>query len=406
MNFFRNYFNARVLSFAIAQGVVLVATLLRLRIISDNSSLGTFALFILFIAILGASPLFFGGQVNKARIQFLENPKVALELSKSRLSMTLVLGLAGVYVVQFFLLDLPVIGGLALILMTCIVISRLSPYYGAQQGLGNLVQQNYSQAIAAIVSMILVFVFVTSPSWANISETQKLNLLAASASLASLIPYTYARMAQRGLGRTIAKNSHTNRKSRVTSLSELTATLPPAALTAIDAIALQLLSSPYQLALYGVTQRASLIGTFMTGANYVKDANDIYSMGKSTTRAALRSILRLNLLNAPFLILFVCAAPFLVEFMSADKLGVDWVLIVAYLFLAVLQPAWVVVSNLIFQDHSLTLKLGRSVLLFVLPSSIATTLIGGALFGSSGVVFATVFSYIIAIGIASKKYWK
>jgi hypothetical protein len=320
--------------------------------------------------------------------------------------MAFVFCLVVVGLVQYLYLDVAALGALSLISITSIVVFRLSPYFGAQQGLGKLVQQNYSQATAAIVSVILVLLCVSSPVWASLSENQKLNLLVATACLGALIPYSYARIAQRGLRRTIEKRSHLDRRRAVESLSELTATLPPAALTAIDAIALQLLSNPYQLALYGVTQRASSIGTFMTGANYVKDANDIYSTGTSTRKAALRSILRLNLLNAPFLALFAFAAPFLVQFMSAGKLGVDWLLIVAYLCLAILQPAWVVVSNLIFQNNGLTLNLGRALMFYVIPASIATTLIGGALFGAKGVVFATVLSYILAIVIASKKYWK
>ncbi|NCA07973.1 MAG: hypothetical protein EBS85_04515 [Micrococcales bacterium] len=406
MKFINQYFNARVISFASSQIVVLLGSLLRLPLISSESTLSTFALFLLYASALGLLPIFIGGMVNRTRMLILTHGNDQLLFSTTAKFLSIQCILIFLFLLNFFLFRFSAFGEVMLITITGLILRRFSPYYGSQQAHGKISQQNISQAIGATAGLVITFIIVKSPAWIAFDDIQRLNVLIAIAGFATLVPFIFARTAQRTMSSLITFSNAKSRSSFATNVSELASTLPPAALTFIDTLSLQFLSSPYQLSLYGINQRLSAVSTFMTGANYIKEANEVLGTGGISFKGAARRVLKFNLLNAPFLAAFVIASPFLTEYLSSGKVGVDWLLVSAYLLLALLQPAWVVVSNLVYSEKQLTHNLGKFVLLYVIPISILGTTIGALWLGAVGVVLATILGYCLAVALGSQLYWK
>lgn len=375
-------------------------------LISSELTLRTFALFVLYASALGLLPIFIGGMVNRTRMQILSHGNDQLLFSTTARFLSIQCMLVFVFLVNFFFFRLAAFGEVFLITITALNLHRFSPYYGSQQGHGKISQQNVSQAIGATLGLVLTFITVKSSAWIMFDETQRLNVLIAIAGFATLVPFIFARTTQRTLTSRITFSNVKSRISFAANASELASTLPPAALTFIDTLSLQFLSSPYQLSLYGINQRLSAVSTFMTGANYIKEANEVLGTGGISFKAAVRRVLKFNLLNAPFLAAFVMVSPFLTGYLSSGKVGVDWLLVSAYLLLALLQPAWVVVSNLVYSQKHLTHHLGKHVLLYVIPISVLGTIIGSLWLGAAGVVFATILGYCLAVALGSQLYWK
>ena len=406
VKFLNHYFNLRVISFGLAQAVVLLGTLLRLPIISSSTSLSSFALFVFYTSALGLLPVFIGGVVNRTRIQTLGSEKLQYSFSPKSRFLVIQSALLGFYLANFFIFRFSVIGEVTFLSISAQIFFRFSPYYGGQQGKGKIAQQNFSQSLGAIAGLLLIFVTVKGPIWALLSSVQQMNLIVAISCVSALIPYFAARISQRTMVSEISFSNPKKKKPFLASTTELASTLPPAALTFVDTISLQIFSSPYQLSLYGITQKLSAVATFMTGANYIKEANEVSMVKELTLGEALKRVLKFNLLNAPFLFMFTVFSPFLTKFLSSGKVSIDWILILGYLAVALVQPAWVVVANLVYSRNDLTNVLGKSILMYVIPTSILTTFAGGIGLGAPGVVFATVICYSLAIFLAARIYWK
>lgn len=407
VKFLSHYFNVRVISFGAAQGLVLLGTLLRLPIISSSTTLSSFGLFILYTAALGLLPVFVAGVINRTRIETLKNSHpVQFSFSNGSIFLGVQILLIVFFLTNFCFFRFTVVGEVIVLSITALFLIRFSPYFGAQQGQGQVAQQNISQSVGAIAGLVLIFYCVKGPYWVLLSGVQQLNLLVAVSCISALIPYVFARVSQRARISKSPYSNATKRKPFSASISELASTLPPAALTFIDTISLQLFANAYQLSLYGISQRLSAVATFMTGANYINEANEV-SMAKGLgIKEASKRVMKINLLNAPFLVMFIVLSPFLTRFLSSGKVTVDWFLIIAYLAIAMVQPAWVVVSNLVYIRKDLTRTLGSSILRYVIPTSILSTAAGGLIFGAKGVVFATLISYCLAVILASIVYWR
>lgn len=392
------------------QLLILIGGIFRFPIIASNSSLEFLARFILFASILGMIPTLVAGIVNQTRIEAVTQEVFRLPRKPNMTTKAGLFVLTALFSANFMYFQESWVGEGCLITFFAILICKLGPYYGLQQGLGRIASQNLSQGFASIAGLGMVFAFVTSPIWSSCSPNQKLNVLVFIVELAALIPYlyAYANYKREGLGSTSVAFSVEKDLglSFIKALKQLAATLPPSSLSLVDAVSLQSMSTPYQLALYGITQRVSALATFMTGANYLNDANKILNSPKLSIRNALRLFLKSTLLNAPFIILFLVASPYLVSFLSAGHIESDPKLIFAYLLVAMLQPAWVVSSNLVFTNSNHSQKLGSVIALFVIPISSALTVLGATVFGAAGVVYATTIGYFAAISVASWIYWR
>lgn len=405
MGVLKHYLNFRVFSFGASQVLVMLGGLLRLPVISSATNLGEFSQYIFYSSILGVLPIFLGGLVNKTRIQILTKSEIKLSFSKVETFIVIESAILIIFFLNFFIFGLTAVGDVAVLGATAVLLIRWSPYYGSQQGNGKLWQQNISQAAAAVFGLCLVFLIVQGPFWIGLNSIQKLNLLVVSTCVSACLPYLWARITQRWLSHKIYFGKRSG-NSILKFISELASTLPPAALTFIDTATLQFASTPHQLSLYGVSQRLSSMATFMTGANYVQEANDVTISGSLQPKMAFRRFMIFNLVNLPFLCLFVVSSPFLVDFLSSGKLIFDWKLILGYVLVSVIQPGWVVVSNLVYTSEFNTKRLGLGILKFVIPVSVFTTVLGGYFLGAAGVVFATSLSYCFAISTAAKLVWK
>lgn len=410
MGFLKHYLNGRVASFATAQIFILFGGILRLPIISTNAELSVLAQFVLYTALISVIPVLVSGKINGARIQAVRS--IPLEgITRWGISDSLIQLVAlSVFTINFTTFQESGLGEISIIVSTAHLIFHASPSFGWQQGLGKFISQNLSQGIASGIGLLAVYLVVHNPTWVGYSEVQQTNLLIATAGVASATPYLFAWISQRrniDIPRKRVTDSSIQRSSGfVNGIRELASTLPPAALTFFDAVALQWLSSPYQLAVYGISQRVSSLSSFMTGANYTKEANEVIESNSVSPKQALFRVFRFVALNSPFLALFAFAGSPLVSFLSSGKVQVDGILIGTYLVLAVLQPAWVVSSNLVFLDSAQTHILAKRIILFVVPMSVALTCLGAEWYGSTGVVSATCICYALAIALACHIYWK
>jgi hypothetical protein len=117
---------------------------------------------------------------------------------------------------------------------------------------------------------------------------------------------------------------------------------------------------------------------------------------------SVRIFLLIGALNIPFVVAFLYSAPILVGYLSGGLAASNYPLIVAYVAVSFLQIYWIITFGFCSRLERMRVKLGRAVLLYVLPISLVSTFLGAVWLGATGVVLGTLITYAVAISFSLK----
>ncbi|NDC47959.1 MAG: hypothetical protein EBZ61_02570 [Micrococcales bacterium] len=394
--------NAGVLlaSFGSSQAMQLAFSTLRLPLIATSTGVEVLGAVFLWMNILTWAPVLSAGQINQVRIAQHSN-QVKFGPSALAVSIRLFFLTIAVILITWSFMDPNRVfeAGAGPTLVGLVAAATFSRSVGIIQGQGLMAKYFNWTAFGSLLSFVLTLFSILMPNWAGIGANFQVLVLTSISVIGACVPYVYAWVVGKRAGGTWVKTSWKYIFSSK-AIYELGAVLPPAFITGFDALALSTVGKSSEIPEYGLVSRVGLLTTIIASALFVQLNNVAVRRATISLSNALRDSLRLLILSLPFSVLFLFFAPYLVAFLSANKVEASYGSIFAVFLVSLVLPFWIGMSATGMVSEKVRLETGRAIVFLVLPMSFCMTFLFSFLFGASGPFLASLITYLVAICIA------
>jgi hypothetical protein len=398
-----------MLSFILLQAATLGTVVLRLPLISSNSSSDLLASFLFWSGVIPISQLATVGRVNRSRIQAIQSPNAEVFRSRKIIEVLGAIGLLVILLSPFFINVSE--SAITLIGIPVFIASVATSVYfadalGVAQGLGKNPKLNYVLLLGSFASLGLTWIGYAFGLAEQSTQIQLSFLLDVSLlPILSVYAFTFVFVRKSLIRRNRKCFSFRRFILGIRSdVIEFMFSMPPVLFTAFDLIFLTLFSTDLQVLQYGFYSRCAIVASILPAALYLPLSNRLATSETTTPYQDLKPALVLTIANFPFLIAFVVTAPMLTSFLSSGLTENNTQLILAFTLVSILQPLWIVIQSQISNDSLIRAKVARRILLIVVPISLLASGAGALVLGATGSVLATAISYMTAIAVTVQFY--
>lgn len=402
----------QLLSFIVLQVVTIGTVVLRLPLISTNSSAEVLVSFLFWSGILPISQIIFQGRVNRARLATLKSYSKKKYLgSKPKFWVG--------FIFTVFLLATPLainlpewafgLAGLPTFLVATLISRAYSHAFGVAQGLGKSPLVNFVLVGSSLASLGITWIAYYHLGLATTNAVTQLSFLLDMSLLVSATGPIFSYYLVRRLCIKVATKpfslANSIKNIRVDAI-EFFFAMPPILFTALDLSFLALFSDNFQILQYGFYSKCAILASFLPAALYLPLSNKLTGNQVTDLKQELKPVALLTLANLPFILTFILLGSFFADFLSSGLTVHSLWLLLAFSLVSILQPLWIVIQSHLSSEEHVRELIAKRILLIVVPVSIISTGSGAFTLGATGVVAATFVSYLTAIGVVMPNYLK
>ena len=383
-------------AFGFSQIVQLLASTLRIPAIAESSSIEVLGAIFFWMNIQMWGSVLSAGGINVARIAAQRGLAPTSRSGITAIVRRTTLGLGLLITFTPLFVDTPVmLAGAGPTILSLLAAAAFAKNIGIMQGKDRVSSVFNATAVAAVLSLAVTLILTKSPFWHFLTPNLQVLLMSLVSLMSITVPLLFAWVQTRNI-EFDNKGISQQPKNTLIGFVELAAVLPPAFVSGFDTLALAVTGNSSGIAEYGLVSRVGLITTVVVSALYVQ-LNNV--AGK---RAELRGVdlildsIKLLALTLPFSFAFLFFASRIVTLLSSGSVSSTSGPVFAVFLTSLILPVWISCSASLASRDIDRQRLGKYILLIVLPSSIIFTLSGSFFLGTAGPFFASALTYALA----------